>query len=447
MRLRFRSVAVVFLIIAAPLLVRSVYLWITSPPREITITTGPELGQWLELSNNLAKAVTSRTKVNVKYFEDVTQGSVQHLDLLRSGRVDFALCLRGSSHAPGGQDSPKPAEPPPMFVGNLYPDVTLFLVRRDRYESGDLRTPADLDDRAENDQPFRVAVGQSQSGEYSIAQKILNHYFVAAPGQRPFDELRWSYPEVKAGFEKGELDAALLTAGHQAPIFHLLLQDDGLCKIGEIPEVKAIVMQNVGLTSATIPQGLFRFGKENIPPAPLQTLSSQTMLLTPKKAKTKMVEEVTKILLSENFIPENRLYELSREGNAYASENPEFPIHAGALHIYEPELKPLVNPDVMEVIESLRSFSVSLLIGIVLSYQWLRRNAEKRKDHRLDEYFAELLVIDREARQAVETDEEAAKLAETLERVIALRNEALCEFSAKDFDEDSAADSFVSLCE
>jgi hypothetical protein len=161
-----------------------------------------------------------------------------------------------------------------------------------------------------------------------------------------------------------------------------------------------------------------------------------------------MVEEVVKIILSEDFIQQNKLYELSQQGVEFASANPEFPTHPGAQNAFDPKLKPLVDPDFMEATENLRSFGVSLLIAGFLAYQWYRRSVERRKDHLLDEYFDELLKIDRRTLEISADDEQGAKrLRETLERVIGLRNEALSEFSAKDFDEDSAADSFLHLCE
>lgn len=441
-KIHVRSIVVVAFIISAPLLIHWAYLWFTALPEQITVATGPVNGQWRTISLRLAKAIESRCGVDVQ-TSDPTEGSLQHLRLLRDKEVDFALYMRGSRRMGFPEYD---LETRPMFVANLYPDVTLFLVRRDLYESGRLRSPSDLREGRESGAPYRVAVGRRETGEHSIARVILDYYFSDQP--KAVKELLWDYEQVEAGFQSQTLDAALLTAGHQAPVFQRLTQEgEGFCVIAEIPEVEAIVMKNLGLTSVTIPKGLFRFGDEDIPQSPLQTISSQTMLLTHKDVESTMVAEVTKTLLSEDFIQGNQLYDLSRKGVAYAERNPEFPIHPGALHVYEPELKPLINPDFMEALESLRSFAVSLLIAGFLGYQWYRRTADQRKDHRLDQYFAELLAIDRDSERSIENEEEAAKLKETLERVIALRNEALREFSAKDFDEDSAADSFLSLCE
>ena len=60
--------------------------------------------------------------------------------------------------------------------------------------------------------------------------------------------------------------------------------------------------------------------------------------------------------MDEHFQRSNELHELFDQGKAFAMANPEFPMHVGAEHIYNPELKPLLNPDFVEATEGLRSF-------------------------------------------------------------------------------------------
>lgn len=441
---RFRTVVVIALLILTPFLIRWGYLHFTALRDEIRMATGPEHGEWRELSLNLKRSIESKTPVAVG--APLTEGSVQHLELLQGDpeaeRVDFALYMRGSRRLKH-PDAP-PLDPPPMLVGNLYSDYTFFLVRRDLHESGDLCTPEDLDNREAGSIPFRVAVGALKTGEHTIAQAILDYYFGDERGK--FTELPLNYTAVEDRFKSDELDAALITAGPQAPIFENLIQS-GSCVVAEIPHVDAIVMKNVGLKKVQVPQGLFRYGKDDIPGKPMSTVASQTMLLTREDTDSKMVEEVARILLSEDFIQDNQLFELSQGGAAYATANPEFALHPGALRVYDPGLKPLVDPDFMEFTENFRSFGVSLLIGGFLVYQWYKRSRDRRIDHRLDEYFAELLAIDGSTWEVVDDTHHAEKLQESLLRVIALRNEALGEFSAKDFEEDTAADSFLHLCD
>lgn len=440
---RLRAAGLLIVLVCIPFLVRWIYFRALNRDA-VVIATGPRGGQWYALAHDLRRTIEAEGEIRVGLYQDATGGALDHLQLLQAGKVDFALYLRGARQLQ--PDNGPPADPRQWtVVANLYSDLTLFLVRRDLYEQSKLQTPADLR-RGDRQHPFRVAVGRQGTGERGIAEAILGYYF---DGERSFLETKaWSYAEVAEGFRGGELDAAFITAGHQAPVFRELLEGEGVCAIGRIPEVDAIVMRNVGLTRAEVPVGLFRHGGEPIPQRPLATVASQTMLLARRDVPQWTVGAVTRTLLSEPFVYRNQLQQLSREGSDFARSHPEFPIHPGALGVYDPRLKPLIDPDFMEGIENLRSFAVSLLIAAFLAYQWYRRAVERHMDHRLDEYFAELLRIDRVTQgKMVGADEDADRLQHTLERVIRLRNDALSEFSAKDFDEDSAADSFLELCE
>ncbi|MDP7014195.1 MAG: TAXI family TRAP transporter solute-binding subunit [Pirellulaceae bacterium] len=462
--MRNRYIVLTLVVCLAPLAIRWAYIRYTELPKNVVLATGPESGEWTQLSNNLADAIErigeAHRRIDVTR-ENQTSGAIDHLKRIDEKQVDFALYMRG---ARGRHSADVKLNSPPQFVANVYSDLVLFVVRRDLYESGELRTPADLQKTRTDGTPYRVAVGHPDTGERGVADAVLDYYLnegrgggqatapAQAGGAKPeeyVERVASTYQESKSRFEKKTLDAALITAGHQAPILAQLLgAKESACRLGAIPEADAIVTHRVSLKRTTIPQGLFRAAGANVPEQPVTSLSSKTMLLTHDGVSSQMVEEVVKIILSEDFIQQNKLYELSQQGVEFASANPEFPTHPGAQNAFDPKLKPLVDPDFMEATENLRSFGVSLLIAGFLAYQWYRRSVERRKDHLLDEYFDELLKIDRRTLEISADDEQGAKrLRETLERVIGLRNEALSEFSAKDFDEDSAADSFLHLCE
>jgi TRAP-type uncharacterized transport system substrate-binding protein len=443
MRAKILKAAGVVVLILAPFLIRWIYHSYSSLPTSITIATGPEEGAWLPLSQSLEGFIKDEG-VHVDLRTEVPGGALRNLELLEAGDVDFALYLRGADRIQGQPASDRPRSV--AFVCNLYTDMTLFVVRRDLYDEG-LREPLDLQEPDPEDGPRRVAVGLPTWGQYGVSQAILQHFFGPDPKTHPITTLDWKYDELEAGFEAKELDAAFLTAGPQARIFRSLFEND-LCELGTIPEIDAIVMKNVSLEKTEIPRGLFRVNDQPFPDEPIETIAAQTTLLTREDVPSQMVERVTQIVLSEPFIQENQLFELSREGVDLARRQPEFPMHTGAMHVYEPQLKPLVDPELMEATENLRSFAVSLLIAGFLVIQWWRRRAERMKDDRLDHYIAALLEVDR-AQPPLMTDGryDIQELQQTLDRVTALRNEALQEFSAKDFDEERAADSFLSLCD
>ena len=63
-----------------------------------------------------------------------------------------------------------------------------------------------------------------------------------------------------------------------------------------------------------------------------------------------MVEQVTAIALSEDFMRKEQLRELFNGGHEFASAKPEFAIHPGAEHYYDPELKPILNSNFVETL-------------------------------------------------------------------------------------------------
>lgn len=449
MKLKILKAVAVLLLISTPFLLRWSYLAYTALPETVRIATGPAEGEWQRLSGSLQRSIEQRCDgVTVQRYAEHTDGALEHLALLEQGEVDFALYLRGAQRLQ--EQNPGAASESVATICNLYSDVVMFVVRRDLYESSQIRVPHDLKTPRADGARRRLAVGHRQWGQYGVSQVILRHVFGNNAGRDDVELLEWDYQQVVAGFADGTLDAAILSAGYQAPIFERLFEDaPGLCRMGTIPNVDAIMMNNVSLGKITLPRALFRFQGEAIPDTAIDTIASRTTLLTRQGVSTQMVEEVTRIVLSEPFIHENQLFELSQQGVELARDNPEFPLHEGAMNVFDPHLKPLVDPDFMEATENLRSFAVSLLIAGFLVVQWWRHRAERKKDHRLDEYIAALLEIDRTQPPLAAAGEryDIQRLHQTLDRVTALRNEALREFSAKDFDEDRAADSFLNLCD
>ena len=328
------------------------------------------------------------------------------------------------------------------FVANLYSDVTLFVVRREVYEAKQILTPEDLRRPLGEGHRWRVAVGLKDSGEYHLNRIVLEHYDITDKFVE-FHNLH--YPEIEEGFAAGELDAALMTASFQAPVFAKLLLS-GRCSLASIPETAAITMRNPALVSYTIPAGLYRSGARSVPPQDIETIASQTQLLTRADAPTQLVEEVTRLVLSKEFIRESHLSELHARGLEFAQAAPAFPVHAGADHVYEPHLKPLVNPDFISATESVRSFAVSLLIAAFVLFRWWQSRLDRAREHRLDEYIAELLHIDASQVALDEGQDDEEDLQRSLDAVTSLRHNALSEFTAHEMSEEPGVDSFLAMC-
>jgi len=153
--------------------------------------------------------------------------------------------------------------------------------------------------------------------------------------------------------------------------------------------------------------------------------------------------------MDQRFQRANRLGELFAEGETFATMRTLFPLHDGAVHYFEPELKPLLSADFVEATEGLRSFVVSMLFAGWLVWRWLRENRIRKQEHRLDRFIRRLLEIEC---QQMDLDQFASgddfiKLNEMLDEVTTLRQEALGELTSHELHNDPAAGVFIEMCD
>jgi hypothetical protein len=209
-----------------------------------------------------------------------------------------------------------------------------------------------------------------------------------------------------------------------------------------------LAKHHLALTPYTIPAGLHRLSAPRQPADDVPTLAVRMELLCRAELPASLVEQITRIVLSEDFIRANSLDELFHGGVAFARQRPEFALHRGALNYYEPELRPLLNPDFVEATEGLRSLVFSALIAAYLAFRWFKNARGRRQEHRLDRYIRQLSQIERQQMELDQTEGwcDLERLQAMLDEVTCLRQEALAVFSAHDLNEDRAADSLLEMC-
>jgi len=430
MRTKLIRIALVVALIALPFGIRAVYLWMTAWPKKIVIAGGPAEGQYRRLSESLARAIESKD-LGVSVEVRATRGSLENLELLRSGAVHFALYQPGTSEAAAGPAQKENGQV--AFIANVYSEVVHFIVRRDAGISG----PDDLPE-------MRVALGQKDSGDYASSKVLLKHFGLTEQMIKP----RYlNYTDLRRAFAESKIDAAFVTAGIQAPIFRELCES-GRCVILNIPYTRALAMKNSSLSPYTIPQGLYRSTSPPEPAGDIKTVSLRAQLLTRSNVSRKLVNEITKIILGEKFLKDNNLAELVRDGASFARANSEFDVHVGARDFYDPELRPVLNPDFVEATEGMRSFVVSVLIACFLLLRWMKERRARQKEHRLDRYIRKLLEIEQNQLELDDRSDsdDAGALQKMLDDVTFLRREALSEFSAHELKEDRATDCFLEMC-
>lgn len=405
----------------------ALYRATTRLPKSVVIAAGPAGGRYYELSRQIADRVKDELGVNVEVLE--TDGSLANLHKLRNNEADFALYQPDTARMIEHREDPGDA----AFVANLYSEVIHIFHRLDRgiENAWDLRGK-------------RVALGRPDSGDYAANQMLFKHLGINLD---EVDAVPLGYSQIQEQFESGELDAACISAGLHSPIFQHLASNPEL-KLISVPYADAMALQHVSTWPAQIPAGYYRTETNVLPDKNIETVSRRAKLLTHPDAPTVLVEKLTEIVMDEHFQRSNELHELFEEGEQFATANPAFQMHPGAAHVFNPELKPLLNPDFVEATEGLRSFVVSLLVAGWLLARWLRDRRAKADEHRLDRFVRSVLDIER--RQLGLDEDESGEDIETLQRLLdevtELRQEVLGEFNAHHMNEDPSVACFVQMC-
>ena len=171
-------------------------------------------------------------------------------------------------------------------------------------------------------------------------------------------------------------------------------------------------------------------------------------LITSSELEGGLVERVTEEVLSSTFQRENKLQELFEQGKSFANSKPFFPVHEGARWVYEPESRTLLDPDIVDMWENMRSFIVSFLAAGFFGYQWFRKRQERLKENKIDEYVRRVISIER---QQMSLDagggiEDLDKLQSLQDQLTELRQECFKDFSGHNLQNEPGTDCFLELC-
>jgi TRAP transporter TAXI family solute receptor len=308
-------------------------------PGQLVIATGRADGRYAAISQALAERMETELKVPVKLLP--TNGSLDNLHHLQRGTADFALYQPGTREAlDEHEDAAKVA-----FVANVYSQPAHFIVRRGAGITG----PADLKGKR-----HRVSLGLSNSGDLAMSLALLDH-FNLDPKSDIDAKIGLDYVEIERLFQAGELDAAFITVGVQGDVFRRIAEIEA-CQFLAISNVDALLRNNLYVSPYTVPRGLYRFDPP-VPEEDVPTVAATAQLLTRTDLPRRLIEDVTELVHDEEFIKENRLWELSAGGREFALAKPEFPLHPGARAYYYPELRPLLDPGFVESWEGMISLA------------------------------------------------------------------------------------------
>ncbi|MCA9003911.1 MAG: TAXI family TRAP transporter solute-binding subunit [Planctomycetaceae bacterium] len=432
------KVLLVILLIFLPVILHQTYRWMTALPDQITIAAGHPEGRYYSMAVQLKDLLEEQLGTKVKIIQ--TKGSLENLELLRSGKADLGFYQPGTEYVlkdfQGEPDKAKVSKQDESeqicFIANLYSQVVHVIVpvHSEIFKLADLKG-------------HRVALGEQGSGDLAASLPLLRHAQISLNEITP---AYLSYEEIEEQFKKNQLDAVIMSVGIEAPVLHELL-DTGKYRILEIPYIDALTRKETYFYEYEIPAGMFRRVEPIVPVEKLKTVACGAHLLARETVSDDLIAGVTTIILHQDFSRQMQLNELYAQGNSFAADNQGFPIHAGADHVYNPELKPFLNSEFVEATEGMRSFIVSMLIASYLLFRWIQKRRAKAKEHKLDRYIRELLAIEnKQMKLDGNKPSDGPALMILLDEVTALRQENLKQFSAHELNEDRATDAFLEMC-
>ena len=407
--------------------------------RTIIIAGGPDGGLYHPIALSLKSALDrSGRKVEVI----ATDGTIENLKLIAKGEVDFAFVQPGAyqglmRYEPSLlKESSKKIDVKLLdrvsFVVNLYSQPLHIAVR----EGSGIQSLKDLEGK-------RINLGVKLSGDYSMSRLLLESLEI----EKSKLHTHFSYPKMTRAFKDDQLDAAFITVGMHASVFHNLAKS-GKIYFLNIPNNEALAAMQLQLTPFQVPRGIYQFEGNPVPSSDISTVATGAHLIARKDMNSGIVERVAKELLNTAFLKENKLQELFNKGKEFAKSKPFFPIHEGARMVYEPETRSFFRPDIVEMWENLRSFIVSVCVALFFGYKWFRKRQDRLKDNKIDDYVRRVLEIERQLMHfdiGGSTDD-LPKLQDLENRLTKLREECFSDFSGYDLQDEPGTDCFLELC-
>ena len=237
---------------AAILLVAGLFIFITLPPRTVTMATGPAGGAYHELGLRY-REILARSGVRLRLVN--TTGGLDNLARLRNRRSGVhAAFIQGGTTTK--EESPKIESLGTLFFEPLW----LF------YRSG-------IGEGLERYRGRRISIGPEGSGGRALALEIMKRTKVDAV----VGELSGFPPQEAADkLIAGEIDIAFVVLGWDSPVVRRLMAADGI-EVASVPRPDAFVALYPFLSKVVLPAGVADLAA-NRPPADVVLLSAKASL-------------------------------------------------------------------------------------------------------------------------------------------------------------------------
>ncbi|MBK9440103.1 MAG: ABC transporter substrate-binding protein [Comamonadaceae bacterium] len=240
-------------VLLAFLLLGLAYAWLDpTPPKQVTLATGPGQSAYDEFGQRYAKALAAYgIQVNLVRSE----GAAQNLQWLAEGKVDLGFVQGGSSDLP---DNPQMTSLGSLFVEPLW----LFY-----------RSPKPLSALVDF-RDLRINVGTEGSG----VPRLMNQLFeLNRMDQSTLKLSRLAQTPATVAFLDQQIDALLFASAPESSMVQMLLQTPGV-RLMDFSHSEAYARRFPFLTPVTLPRGVVDLAGD-VPPQDMRLVATTTTLL------------------------------------------------------------------------------------------------------------------------------------------------------------------------
>ncbi len=252
-----------FALLALVLLVLA-YLWLDpTPPKRVTLATGPAQSAYDEFGKRYKKALAAN---GIEVTLLTSEGSSSNLQLLRDGKADLGFVQGGSgeqrsNESDGGIES----------LGSLFVEPIWLFYRQEAARKVD---PSGTLSALPQLAGMRLNVGTVGSGVPQLMTKLFEANNIA-PGAIQLSGLEQTPATV--AFLGGELDALVFASAPESLMVQMLLRTPGV-KLMDFGQSEAYSRRFPFLTPVLLPRGVVDLAGD-VPPQNVRLVATTTELL------------------------------------------------------------------------------------------------------------------------------------------------------------------------
>lgn len=347
------AAAIGFVLLTGVLLV----LGLQKPTFALSMSAGAEEGRRHQIAEHLGEECARRdVTLNLRS----TLGSEEDLRAVGEGALDVALVqggLTGHRHV--------------REVAPLVHEMLHFLVH-----------PEVPIDRLEAIHGRRVNLSTEGSGTHTLALEALA--LAGLSSGRDFVESNLDY-EALLELPRARLpDAVFHVSSLPSPVADYLVDRHGY-RVLPVPVAAALALRNPSVREAAIPA--YAYGPA-MPEAPATTVATRMLVVAHTEVDPVAIRRLVEAVYSDRFMRSASLS--AREGEELL-EYPEYELHDGTTSYLRRDER-FLTPEVIDNLESLRSFFVSLAVALFLAYRWYRA----RQLQGFDDYIRRVNALEKQ---------------------------------------------------